>query len=212
MKPTIGFFVFSIIIVSLMRSGNPCGADELVGGDNLTTRLKDIQREREEKDRFFREDPKSPLSPKNQKSFKGLNYYPVDLDFVISGQLERDPKGRRDYVKLPTNRGNYRTYIKEGIFRFKIEGKECVLTVFRSLGRSTLFLPFKDRTNGHETYRNGRYVDVEIMGDDRIVVDFNRAHNPFCAYNPKYTCAYAPEENTLDVTIRSGEKKLIPSP
>ncbi len=80
------------------------------------------------------------------------------------------------------------------------------------MGRSSLFLPFRDRTNGHETYKHGRYVDVEVLGDNTIVVDFNTAHNPFCAYNPKYTCAYAPEENTLDVAIRSGEKdfSLLP--
>jgi uncharacterized protein (DUF1684 family) len=212
MNPAIGFFVFSMIFVSLVRSGNPCGSDKLAGGDNLTTRLERIQREREEKDRFLREDPRSPLRSKDQKRFKGLAYYPIDLGYVLSGRLERDPKGRKEYVKLPTNRGNFRTYIQEGVFRFKIEGKEFALTVYRSLGRSTAFLPFKDGTNGHETYKNGRYVDVEIVRDDEIVIDFNRAYNPFCAYNPKYTCAYASEENTLDLAIPSGEKKFIPSP
>jgi len=212
MKIIIGFLTFGMVLTCLVNALHPSRAAELAGVDNLATRFKRIQREREEKDQFFREDPRSPLRSKDQKNFKGLSYYPIDPCYVFSALLERAPMGRREYVKLPTNRGNFRTYIKEGTFKFRIEEKDFVLTVYRFMGRSTLFLPFKDTTNGHETYENGRYVDVEIIGDDRIVVDFNGAHNPYCAYNPKYTCAYAPEENTLDVTIRSGEKRFIPLP
>lgn len=207
-----GFLVVGVVLISLVKSSYPCGAGEPPGGDNLTIRVKRIQKEREEKDQFFREEPKSPLRSKDQKSFKGLMYYPIDLRYVFSGPLERNSKGRKEYVKLPTNRGNFRTYIKEGVFRFKIEGKEFALTLYRFLGRPTLFLPFRDTTNGHETYENGRYVDVEITRGDKVVIDFNRAYNPFCAYNPKYTCAYASEENTLDVAVRSGEREFIPSP
>jgi len=212
MKIMTGFLVVGVVLISPVKGSYPCGAGELPRSDNLTIRVKRIQKEREEKDQFFREEPKSPLTSKDQKGFKGLTYYPIDLRYVFSGDLERNPKARKDYVKLPTNRGNFRTYIKEGVFRFKIEGKEFALSVYRFLGRPTLFLPFRDTTNGHETYENGRYVDVEITRDDRIVIDFNRAYNPFCAYNPKYTCAYASEENTLDVAIRAGEKRSISSP
>jgi len=212
MKILTGFLVLGTIFIFLVKSSDSCSAVEPAGLDNGSTRIARIQREREEKDRFFKEGPRSPLRSKDQKRFEGLAYYPIDLGCVFPGRLERNPKGREEYVKLPTNRGNFRTYIKVGIFKFKIEGKEFALTVYRFLGRSTPFLPFKDRTNGHETYKNGRYVDVEIVRDDEIIVDFNGAYNPFCAYNPKYTCAYASEENTLDVAIRSGEKKFIPSP
>ena len=212
MKIMAGFFMVGMVFISLVGNRSPCGCAERAGVDNLATRSKRIQKERDQKDQFFREDPRSPLRSKVQESFKGLTYYPIDLRYVFSGPLERNPRRRKEYVKLPTSRGNYRTYINEGIFRFEIEGKEFTLTVYRFLGRSTLFLPFRDRTNGHETNENGRYVDVEITGDYTIIVDFNLAYNPFCAYNPKYTCGYASEGNTLDVAIRSGEKKFIPSP
>jgi uncharacterized protein (DUF1684 family) len=171
-----------------------------------------IQKDREEKDRFFQEDPRSPLRPKDQNNFKGLTYYPYDASYTLSGCLEKTSKGRKDYVRLPTNQGNFRTYVRAGMFRFKIEGTEYVLSLYRSLGRSTLFLPFKDKTNGQETYEHGRYVDVEVVGDECVVVDFNRAYNPYCAYDPRYTCPYASEENTLDMAIRGGEKKFISSP
>ncbi len=211
-KLMAGFFISAMLLVCPMMTFPPSGAAELTGEDRLATRAKRIETEREEKDRFFRESPSSPLRSKDQKTFSGLNYYPVDLRYVFSGKLERDPKGRKEYVKLPTNRGNFRTYIKEGILRFRIEGEEFALTVYRFLGRSNLFLPFRDRTNGQETYENGRYVDVEMLNDEKLIVDFNTAHNPFCTYNEKYTCAYAPEENTLDVAIPCGEKKFVGAP
>ncbi|NIO04704.1 MAG: DUF1684 domain-containing protein [Proteobacteria bacterium] len=206
------FFIFTMLLVCPMMIFPPYGAAEATGEDALATRAKRIETEREEKDRFFRESPNSPLRLKDQKTFRGLSYYPIDLRYVVSGNLERDPKGRKEYAKLPTNRGNFRTYIKEGVLRFKIEGREFVLIVYRFLGRSNLFLPFRDRTNGQETYENGRYLDVEILADEEFIVDFNTAHNPFCAYNPKYTCAYASEENVLDVAIPCGEKKFVAAP
>jgi len=212
MKVMVGLYVSVMLLVWPLKISPPCGAVEPTGEEGLATRAKRIETEREEKDRFFRESPSSPLRSKDQKTFRGLNYYPIDLRYVFFGKLERDPKGRKEYVKLPTNRGNFRTYIEEGVLRFRIEGEEFALTVYRFLGRSNLFLPFRDRTNGQETYENGRYLDVEMLNGEKVIVDFNTAHNPFCAYNEKYTCAYAPEENTLDVAIPCGEKKFVAAP
>jgi uncharacterized protein (DUF1684 family) len=211
MKLKILLLVSVTLLMSPVKFSRPSVAAELANDGNLEDRVTMIEREREEKDRFFREAPTSPLTLRDQRSFQGLRYYPVDLRYLFSGRIERYPKAKRTYVKLPTNQGNFRTYIKEGVFRFRIEGIEFVLTVYRFLGRSRLFLPFRDKTNGEETYTHGRYVDVEVMSDNKIVVDFNRAHNPFCAYNPKYTCAYASEENILSVAIPCGEKNFIPS-
>jgi uncharacterized protein (DUF1684 family) len=187
MKLKILLLVSVTLLMSPVKFSRPSVAAELANDGNLEDRVTLIEREREEKDRFFREAPTSPLTLRDQRSFQGLRYYPVD------------------------HQGNFRTYIKEGVFRFRIEGIEFVLTVYRFLGRSRLFLPFRDKTNGEETYTHGRYVDVEVMSDNEIVVDFNRAYNPFCAYNPKYTCAYASEENILSVAIPCGEKNFIPS-
>lgn len=174
----------------------------------LQSREKEIEEERAEKDRFFKESPRSPLRTQDIIHFKKLDYYPMDCRYVFMGEIERNPKARTEYIKLPTNKGNFRKYVKHGKFRFSVDGREFVFTIYRYLGRPNLFLPFKDKTNGSETYENGRYLDVELMEKNRAIIDFNKASNPYCAYNPKYTCPYANEENTLDIAIRSGEKKF----
>jgi uncharacterized protein (DUF1684 family) len=174
----------------------------------LQSRDKEIEEERAEKDRFFKESPRSPLRAHDIIHFEKLDYYPIDFRYVFVGEIERNSKARTEYIKLPTNKGNFRKYAKDGKFRFSVEGREFVLTIYRYLGRRNLFLPFKDETNGLETYENGRYVELEVIGENRVIIDFNRAANPFCAYNHKYTCPYANEENTLDIAIRCGEKRF----
>jgi len=98
--------------------------------------------------------------------------------------------------------------VKHGKFRFKWEGKEYVLQIYRPLGGGELFLPFKDKTSGIETYERGRYLYIEPMHGGKVLIDFNRAHNPFCQYNEKYTCPFPPEENWLGIAIRAGEKRF----
>jgi uncharacterized protein (DUF1684 family) len=67
-----------------------------------------------------------------------------------------------------------------------------------------------DDTNGAETYAGGRYIDLAIPGGDSIVIDFNRAYNPYCAYNKKYSCPLVPKVNTLTTEIRAGVKAFAP--
>ncbi|MBW2121203.1 MAG: DUF1684 domain-containing protein [Deltaproteobacteria bacterium] len=208
---TRGLLLLSLVLGCLCTVSHLSHASEPVG-DEGTFEVERIQREREEKNRFFRWDPRPPLRPEDQRRFRGLAYYPVDPGCVFSGPLERNSSGKTEYVRLPTSKGNFRTYVRVGTFRFRMHHREFSLAVYRFVGRSTLFLPFRDKTNGHETYENGRYVDVRLAGGDMIVVDFNSAHNPYCAYNPKYTCAFAPEENVLDTAVRCGEKTFLPLP
>jgi uncharacterized protein (DUF1684 family) len=174
----------------------------------LESRAKEIEELRDEKDRFFKESSRSPLRAQDILHFKELDYYPFDPRYVFMGEIERNPKARTEYIKLPTNKGNFRKYVKHGKFRFSLCGREFILTIYRHLGRPNLFLPFRDKTNGLETYENGRYIEVDVIGKNRVLIDFNKAANPFCAYNDKYTCPYANEENTLDIPIKSGEKKF----
>jgi len=70
-----------------------------------------------------------------------------------------------------------------------------------------LFVPFRDGTSGKETYGGGRYFDCEIppIGNS-ILLDFNKAYNPYCAYNPRFSCVIPPEENRLKIKIEAGEK------
>ncbi len=177
--------------------------------DPMVRREENLRALRKERDRFFREDARSPLKESDRKSFKGLSYYPIDLRYAMIGPIEKYPSEPKTlYVILPTGKEVGRKYVKHGRFRFRWEGKPCVFQIYRPLGGGELFLPFKDKTSGTETYSMGRYLTIEPMPDEKVLIDFNRASNPFCQYNEKYTCPFAPEENWLDFAVRAGEKKF----
>jgi len=86
------------------------------------------------------------------------------------------------------------------------------LTLYRDQDHGDLFLPFQDATSGRDTYGAGRYLEVPVLeetedGDPLLVLlDFNYAHHPFCAYNPHYSCPLPPAENRLSVRIEAGER------
>jgi len=164
---------------------------------------------RAKKDKFFKEDFQSPLREADRKKFKGLLYYPIDLKYAMVGSIERYPTEPKPiYVSLPTSKGREKKYVKYGKFQFKCEGKEYVLHIYRPLGGTDLFLPFRDKTSEKETYPEGRYLYIESMSGGKVLIDFNRAHNPFCEYSEKYLCPFAPKENWLDVPVPAGEKRF----
>jgi uncharacterized protein (DUF1684 family) len=177
--------------------------------DPMERREEKIKIFREKKDRFFKEDSQSPLNESNRKKFKGLFYYPIDLQYAMIGSIEKySTEPKPIYVILPTNKEMGKKYVKYGRFKSKWEGKEYVLQIYRPLGGGELFLPFKDKTSETETYSEGRYLYVEPVPGGKVLIDFNRAYSPFCQYNGKYTCPFAPKENWLEIDIRVGEKRF----
>jgi uncharacterized protein (DUF1684 family) len=166
---------------------------------------------RKERDAFFKSHQRSPLLPQDKKAFKGLRYYPFDPKYVFSGQIERfvfhinNPKY---YATFLTNKGTNKRYLRYGKFHFILDGTEYTIEVYKSILSDTLFIPFKDDTNEKETYEGGRYIDTEILPDYKMVLDFNMAYHPSCAYNEKFICVLPPRENMLDVEIRAGEKNF----
>src|SRR5690606_22205799 len=96
---------------------------------------------------------------------------------------------------------------------FQLKGKEYQLNVYQGQDlmkeegyEDYLFLPFIDDTNGEESYGGGRYIDLRIPEGDSMVIDFNSAYNPYCAYNEKYSCPIVPRENYVDTEVRAGVK------
>jgi uncharacterized protein (DUF1684 family) len=161
---------------------------------------------RKQKDEFFATDPRSPLTPEQRARFGGLDYYPENPELVIETELDTDVDP--DEVRMQTSTGEERTYRRAGRIRFEVEGRPAELTLFASEDQHKLFLPFRDGTSAGETYAAGRYMDVEPPHGGRVVVDFNEAYNPYCAYNERWSCLLPPRENWLDVPIRAGEKRL----
>jgi uncharacterized protein len=169
---------------------------------------QDLTELRQEKDRFFKSDPDSPIPPEHRVAFKGLNYYPPERSYKVPTRLERFDKP--EPIFITTSTGSRQSYIKYGMFEFEIKGTSLRLIVYKSaedpFARS-LFVPFSDETSGSETYGSGRYLDLEEQGGDDYELDFNMAYNPYCAYNHQYTCPIPPKQNRLPIKILAGERK-----
>jgi len=181
------------------------GADSSIGG----LEEKRVLEWRRERDIFLKTHERSPLTPQAKKNFKGLKYYPFDPKYVFSGQIERfifhidNPKY---YATFLTNKGTNKRYLRYGKFRFKLDGQEHAIEIYKSILSDNLFIPFKDKTNGKETFEAGRYIDAEILVGYKMLLDFNMAYSPACVYNDRFICVLPPKENTLEIAIEAGEK------
>ena len=164
-----------------------------------------IERFRQEKDQFFKNDLNSPLTETQKLTFSNLEYFPENSELRMELTLElKEPPER---VSLITSTGDRRDYLRQGQIRFQVEGEEAVLQVY-SDGYGSYFLPFVDKTAPQETYGAGRYLEPEEVSPGVLMVDFNLAYNPYCAYNPRWSCPIPPFENRLRVRIDAGEKKF----
>ena len=159
----------------------------------------------------YKDATKSPLKEKDRKEFKGLDFFKFDSTGVVTAKLTRTPDEKPFKMKTTTNR--LPNYVKYGVVEFQLEGKSHKLDIFQNLDiledegyEDYLFLPFLDNTNGEGSYSGGRYVEGRIPEGDSIVIDFNTAYNPYCAYNDKYSCPIVPRANYVDAYIRAGVK------
>jgi len=167
--------------------------------------MSELDEFRRDKDEFFRDDPRSPLTPEQRATFVGLSYYPEDLRLRIEAELDTAVDRDEDIV-MQTTTGGTQVYRRAGKVRFEVDGQPAEITLYESPEQHELFVPFRDATSGKETYGAGRYLEVEPPADGRAVVDFNDAYNPYCAYNPEWSCPIPPGENWLAVPVRAGEK------
>jgi len=175
----------------------------------MSTKRSELKRFRAEKDHVFAHDPHSPVTVDQRRSFQGLRYFDENPALVISATLDRHVEPGD--VHMATTAGEEQVYRRYGIVRFQVDGQPAQLTLYASDGPDELFLPFRDATSGKETYGAGRYLEVHAHGDD-VVVDFNYAYNPNCAYDPSWSCPLPPAENWLKVPIRAGEKTFAAGP
>jgi len=176
---------------------------------NVSRWKLEIERLRQEKDRFFAESFESPIPPEDRPRFTGLDYFPPDPEYRF--ELELLEHAERTWVKIAYSGGEVKEFLRRGEFRFRVEGKEVVLQAYQANPQEdTLFVPFRDATCGKETYGAGRYLDLHpgrhLLGHGKWVLDFNLAYNPWCAYSEAYTCPFIPTENWLEVAILAGEK------
>ena len=155
----------------------------------------------------------SPLTDEDFKDFKQLDFYPINSKFAVVAQFVKS-KNEKSF-KMKTTGTRTPKYIKYGVLHFEIDGKKMSLNLYQNIELNKkegyedyLFLPFSDLSCGKESYIGGRYIDMRFPKSTTVLIDFNKAYNPYCAYNYKYSCPIVPLENDLDVAILAGVKKF----
>ena len=161
--------------------------------------------------RLMREHPDSPIVANARTEWEGPRWYPYDPKFRVRGVIDtREPRHEFE-ISLAADGILHCTRV--GHARFSLEGKEASLAMYWLGGYGGgLWLPFADATSGTDTYGGGRYLydtikgaDLGIVGND-IVLDFNFAYNPSCAYDERWSCPLSPLENRLLFPITAGER------
>ena len=161
----------------------------------------------------FADSLKSPLTNEDRIHFKALDFFTIDNKYVVEAVLIRTKNEKKFKMKTSTDRTPL--YKKYGELHFTLDGKELKLNVYQNIDlmklqdyKDYLFLPFSDLTNGKESYIGGRYIDMQIPEGQKVTIDFNKAYNPYCAYNYEYSCPIVPLENDLNIEINAGVKKF----
>lgn len=175
--------------------------------------VKEIKVFQEKLNEEFKNPNMSPLTKKEQRKFKGHNFYEINESFRVKGKFIRSLNPIPFKMKTTTKRAP--VYEKYGEVFFSIGNEQYKLNVYQSHRlritekyKDYLFLPFTDVTNGTETYVGGRYIDLSIPNSDSIIIDFNKAYNPYCAYSHTHSCPIPPKENNLPIEIKAGVKAI----
>ncbi|MHC1705988.1 MAG: DUF1684 domain-containing protein [Bacteroidales bacterium] len=199
-----------LTIVTLFISNFTISAQSSTNTPSSDAFKEKVLQERKSKDAQCRDPKRSPLESADLQNFKGLKYYPYDSKYRVMAQLNKNTGGEIIRMKTTTERRpEYKTW---AYAYFTLEGKKYQLTLYQPLDlmaekgfENYLFLPFTDETSGRETYGGGRFLELTIPEGNSMIIDFNSAFNPYCAYNSKYSCPVPPQENDLNIKIESGE-------
>ena len=207
------FFVMSLMISSC-QSAKTASTSDNSDKTSYTSQIKSFQ---EEMNSSFKNVEESPLEESERKKFKTLPFFKIDESYKVEADFVRTTDGKPFEMQTTTDRKPI--YQKFGEVSFELHGKRHTLNVYQSQDltqkeeyKNYLFLPFTDLSNGQESYEGGRYIDLQIpkreAADgqelDKITIDFNKAYNPYCAYNHNYSCPIPPKENHLDVKVLAG--------
>lgn len=165
---------------------------------------------RAERDDLFANHPQSPLSERARRTFRSLPYFDHDPAARVAAEfVETEP----EHLEIGTSTGGEYGFTRVGVARFELHGQPLSLEVYWVEGYGGgVFVPFRDATAGRQTYGAGRYLLDTVKGadlgfdGDRLILDFNFAYHPSCAYDPRWTCPLAPPANRSKVGIEAGER------
>ena len=174
--------------------------------------VKEAKKFRKEINKQYGDEDKSPLKEADRANFKKLEFYDIDSEFAVQAKLDWFEKD--SIFEMKTTTARLAKYRRSGVATFIIDGNELELVFYQNVKGATnplykdyYFLPFKDNTNGEESYGGGRYIDLIIdEGSADAQINFNVAYNPYCAYNDRYSCPIVPSENYINIEIKAGVK------
>ncbi len=195
----------ALLLITFAFGLNSCGSS-----DDYQSKIKE---NRMEKRKHFKYADASPLTNEQKKDFQKLNYFKIDTQYKVKAHVER--LSNPDTLRMAYKNGKSQAYIRFARLQFKLKGKSTKLVAYRNVddkkrsSQNPLFIPFYDATNGKSTYGGGRYLDIKMdqLGNS-VTLDFNKAYNPYCAYNDGYACPIPPKENRLEMAVMAGEKKF----
>jgi uncharacterized protein (DUF1684 family) len=194
LKFGITFLLIAILVALTVSCSN---------SDPQAKYVEDINNYRQAVKSFFRDSADSPIAGMDKKTIPF--YYNPKPEYKVEAYLKIFDK--QDTLDMLTTQSDVRKMIRYGKLSFVVNNDKHELTVYVNIEYpESFFIPFYDQTNDEETYGAGRYLDIERTKGDKYTLDFNLAYNPYCYYNPKYSCPIVPEENTLKTKIEAGEK------
>ena len=180
-----------------------------LGAQAQNAYLAEIQVFQKELNSDYKNPEKSPLEEADRLHFEQLPFFKIDKKYRIIAHFTRTPNEKS--FEMPTTTKRKPIYVKYGIANFTLDGVAYQLNIYQNKGllskdeyKDYLFLPFTDLTNGVESYGGGRYIDLKIPESDSIIIDFNKAYNPYCAYSHRFSCPLVPVENNLSRMIPAG--------
>ena len=200
-------FVAVLISTSCSNSGNrrPEGAQAASVANTVTDAAK-YQKELRD---FYSDPGTTPLSAQDKRHFKGITFFPMSEKFVVEARFSANDSGK--VIPFPTSANKVKEYKELGLVTFTIGGKAQELTLYEPYphidgNEDLVFIPFRDATSGLTSYGAGRYLELSKADLEQVpvILDFNRAYNPYCAYSSDYNCPIPPQNNTLTVKIEAG--------
>jgi hypothetical protein len=170
------------------------------------------QNSRLQKNIDFTDTLTSPFNSEEIHKHTGFKYFDIDEEYLVISRFTIDTTQATFEMTTTTDRKPiYRIY---GYLDFIIHDTSLRLTAYQNMGfinhpeyGNSLFVPFTDLTSGILSYGGGRYLDIEIPSGDSLLLDFNDAYNPYCAYAKRWSCPLVPFDNHLNIRVKAGEKK-----
>jgi uncharacterized protein (DUF1684 family) len=205
------FFVAVILLLSCKQEKKYHDVVANKIPQDVSNAMADILKFQQELNKEYKDPETSPLYAKDRKNFETLDFFKPDTTIRVNAKFVRTPDALPFLMATTTDRKSEE--VVYGVAYFKIEGEDYQLEIYQNAAltaqekyREYLFLPFSDETNGISSYTGGRYIDLSIPKGDTIRIDFNKAYNPYCAYNKKYSCPIVPKVNHLPIKINAGVK------